>query len=230
MREPAIFHRSVVVSRVQVRIYGQSTKSGRFRVGKSAVRIKMNCADFCRGVSSSVQEIPVVSVQRIRRQQLVRQAEGYLELEMFEHALAVLARCGEPESLPGQACFLRGEALRGLKRYHEAIGSLGRAAELLPERAVEIGLALGWCYKRVGRIDLAIEALERALEEEPDHALLHYNLACYWCLAGNKRQSLMFLSRALTLKQHLRELIADESDFDNLRGDPAFQALTAVIV
>lgn len=171
-----------------------------------------------------------MSAHRIRRQQLVRQAEGYLELGMAEHALNVLARCGDPDSLPGQACYLRGEALRGLERYHEAVPSLSRAADLLPEKAVEVGLALGWCYKRVGRIDLAIQALERALDEEPNQALVHYNLACYYSLAGNKRQALMFLTRALSLDQQLRDLIADEADFDNVRNDPAFRALTAVIV
>jgi len=108
--------------------------------------------------------------------------------------------------------------------------SLLRAAELEPDRSTQIGLALGWCYKRTGRIDLAIKALETALKEAPDQAILSYNLACYWSLTGNKRQSLAFLSRALKLDQHLRDLLADESDFNNVRNDPAFKALTVVIV
>jgi tetratricopeptide (TPR) repeat protein len=181
-------------------------------------------------VSQFLQEMPSVSPNRVRRQQFVRQAEGYLELGMAQHALDVLARYGAPESLPGPACYLRGEALRALQRYEEAATALLRAAEFLPERSTEIGLALGWCYKRIGRIDLAIQSLERALRDDPDHALLHYNLACYWSLDGNKRQALTFLARALELDQNLRDLIADESDFDSVRTDPAFKSLTAVIV
>ncbi len=185
---------------------------------------------FLQRVSEFVQEMPSVSIIRVRRQQFVRQAEGYLELGMAQHALDVLARCGCAESLPGPACYLRGEALRALQRYDEASMALLRAAEFLPERSTEIGLALGWCYKRIGRLELAIQSLERALRNDPDHALLHYNLACYWSLAANKREALMFLARALELDQDLRDLVADETDFDNVRTDPAFKALTAVIV
>ncbi len=40
----------------------------------------------------------------------------------------------------------------------------------------------------------------------------------------------MSLSRALELDQDLRELVAGESDFDNVRTDPGFKALTVVVV
>ena len=59
----------------------------------------------------------------------------------------------------------------------------GRAVAAEP-RNVRIYLALGWCYKRIHRLDLAIETLEEALEIDSNPALnrgiLHYNLACYW--------------------------------------------------
>lgn len=171
-----------------------------------------------------------MSSYRVRRQQLVRQAEGYLELGMAQHALDVLSRFGDGEALPGTVYFLRGEALRWLKRYDEAVACLNLAAEMSPGRSSEIGLALGWCYKRSGRIDLAIQSLRQAISDEPNQALLHYNLACYLSLAGDKHQAIFFLSRTFTLDQHLRNLVADESDFDNIRSDPDFQALTAVIV
>ena len=171
-----------------------------------------------------------MTVHRIRRRQWLRQAEGYLELGMAQHALDTLARYGDPAKMPGDACYWRGEALRVLGRHEEALVSLSRAAEQLPSKAVEIGLALGWCHKRTGRIDLAISALERATARDPENALVLYNLACYWSLAGNKRQVLLFLSRALSLAPSYRELIAEESDFDNVRSDPAFKALATVSV
>ncbi len=48
----------------------------------------------------------------------------------------------------------------------------------------EIAFALGWCYKRLARLDLAIHSLEQALVDDPECALLHYNLACYSSLAS----------------------------------------------
>jgi tetratricopeptide (TPR) repeat protein len=173
--------------------------------------------------------LAVSAHHRIRRQQLLRQAEGYLELGMPQHTLDVLDRWGPSELPSARAFYLRGEALRELKRYTDAITALNMAAEGLPEE-VPIYIALGWCYKRSNRIDLAIEALERGLAADPNSAILYYNLACYWSIASNKRQALMFLSRAISLDANFRDLVAAESDFDTIRNDPGFRALTSVIV
>ena len=74
------------------------------------------------------------------------------------------------------------------------------------------------------------ESLEEALAAEPDDALVHYNLACYWSLAKNKRQALVYLSRALDLEDEYRTLVPHEPDFDPVRDDPAFQTLVRVAV
>ncbi len=147
---------------------------------------------------------------------------------MPKHALDVLDRWG-PSDIPScRAAYLRGEALRELERWSDAIAALNVAAEGMPEE-VPVYIAQGWCYKRLGRIDQAIAALEKGLEVDSSSAILHYNLACYWSLAGNKRQALMFLSRAIDMDGDFRNRVAAESDFDTIRNDPAFQALTSMI-
>jgi len=166
---------------------------------------------------------------RIRRQQLVVQAEGYLELGMPRHALDVLTRYGDPELLPDHALYLKGESLRALGQFREALEPLARAAQGSPDE-IHVWLALGWCHKRNGRLDLAIESLEEALSVEPNDALIHYNLACYWSLAKNKRKTLAYLSRAFALKDDYRSMVASEPDFDPIRTDPAFQSLVRVTV
>ena len=173
--------------------------------------------------------LAVSAHDRIRRQQLVRQAEGYLELEMPVHALAAIERMGPDEQLGEKALLLRGTALKELGRFAEAIGPLKRVAAQSPEN-IQVWLSLGWCYKRVERLDLAIEALEEALAAEPGQAIVNYNLACYWSLAGNKRQAILFLAQAIELDNDYRYLAGDEHDFDAIRDDPAFQALARVIV
>ena len=169
------------------------------------------------------------AIERIRRQQLVQQAEGYLELGMAQHALDVLNRCGDLDSLPEYALYLQGECLRSLGQFREALGPLSRAAQANPDD-VHVWLALGWCHKRNGRLDLAIESLEEALSVAGDDALVNYNLACYWALAGKPRQAIVYLTRAFDLKDDFRALVAEESDFDPIRDDPAFQALVRVTV
>jgi tetratricopeptide (TPR) repeat protein len=127
-------------------------------------------------------------------------------------------------SMQFEASFLKGEALRNLKHYREALRPLEVAATLRPSDS-RVALALGWCYKRTNRLAQAIDSLERALHEHADEPLLHYNLACYWSLAGNISKALDELSTALDLDPELRSLIADESDFQQLRGNPDFERL-----
>lgn len=184
---------------------------------------------------------------RLKRQhvrQLVQEAEGYLDLvtsvsqwtptpvvrdRVAERAIAVLSRL--PDAGADQAKVLRllGQANKVMERYAEAVPFLEQSASLDCEN-VETFLALGWCQKRLGRIDLAIEALQAAQSAEPGEAIVYYNLACYWSLAKNKQHALDNLSRALSMESAYRDMIDAESDFDNLRDDPDFQALTAVIV
>ena len=161
---------------------------------------------------------------RIRRNKIHREAEGYLELGLPHAALASLARLGDPTKFDSTAMYLWGEALRALNRFEEALVPLRHAAQAAPED-IRVWLALGWCYKRTGRINAAIESLETALAADPEEALLHYNLACYWSLAGNREQSLRYLSQSLSMDPAYRRLIDGESDFDTLRSDPEFKAI-----
>lgn len=162
--------------------------------------------------------------RHIRCTRLQREAEGYLELGMPEHALQTLDRLGTPAAFDGRSLYLWGEGLRAMERYFEAVMPLERAARAAPDD-VRVRVALGWCYKRTGRLDLAIDALEQALIVEPEEALLRYNLACYLSLAGQKRRSLRYLSQALAIDPLFRQLAESESDFDAIRADPEFQSL-----
>jgi Flp pilus assembly protein TadD len=162
--------------------------------------------------------------RRVRKQRAIQQAEGYLELNMPRHALEVLDRNHLRSNLAGREAYLRGEALRSLERYEEAIEPLSRAAEDYSEN-VSVWLALGWCFKRTGELDRAMQSLRRALEVEPEEALLHYNLACYLSLANRKDEAIEYLAKALALDEGYRKLIDGERDFDPIRSDPDFQSL-----
>jgi tetratricopeptide (TPR) repeat protein len=160
---------------------------------------------------------------RIKRQ--LDEAEGYLMLNLPSRALQLLQSRPDWATMQFEASFLTGEALRSLERYREALKPLEVAAGLRPND-VAVAIALGWCYKRTHRLAQAIDALERAERHNPEEPLLHYNLACYWSLAGNASKALDELAAALELEPELRSLIPDESDFDQLRGNPAFERLT----
>lgn len=164
----------------------------------------------------------------IRRQQLQRtrrEAEGYLELGMPQHALTALQRNGKLVHGDARGCYLLGEALREMRHYGAAIAPLHRSLALIPDD-IHVWMALAWCYKRVGKVEHAIDALERAIDVEPGCAVLHYNLACYWSLAHNPRMALRYLSNALDIDGNFRDFVHDEPDFDPLRHDPVFLSMT----
>jgi tetratricopeptide (TPR) repeat protein len=184
-------------------------------------------------------------LKRFRRKQILREAEGYLDLitscaddftlrtevrdRLAQRALDTLIRLDVVSRERVEALYLRGQALRIMERYGQAIDELDQAAELDHDN-IHVWLALGWCYKRTGRLDKAIESLEEALQVDDTQAIVHYNLACYWSLAKNVKWAVEYLERAFELDPSYRDLVAQEHDFDPIRGNPRFRELLTVIV
>jgi tetratricopeptide (TPR) repeat protein len=127
------------------------------------------------------------------------------------------------------AALLRGEALRALGRLEEAIVAFDTVVHR-DRDAVAAWVGLGWCHKRLGRLDTAIGALRQALEASPDEPLLHYNLACYLSLSGDAKGAVEHLASAISRESHYRTLTARERDFDPIRADPLFLEATKQVV
>ena len=112
-----------------------------------------------------------VSRNRLQLRRAIEEAEGYLELGMRESMRS--RRWSTASTLVdanGRASYLMGETLRELARYEEALSPLQRSADLVPDD-IHVWLALGWCYKRTGKLAKAIEALEHAVEVDPGEAV-----------------------------------------------------------
>ena len=181
----------------------------------------------------------------IRRQQLLREAEGYLDLIMVfgdqwppspevrdrvaHRALEFLDKIAQPGTDWAYSLYLQGQALRCMERYQDALDPLRTSAHE-DSANIHVWLALGWCYKRLKRLDLAIEALEEALAVDSGEAIIYYNLACYWSLARNIDRAIHYLSMAFDIDPNYRDLVADEPDFDPVRSHHSFRMLTSVIV
>ena len=181
---------------------------------------------------------------RIRRQRLIQEAEGYLDLilvaggplpttpanrtRLAERTIRVLDQLESCESNRelhrSRAHYLRGQALRLMEQYPTAIAAFRQSLSLEPQNFHTL-LSIAWCYKRIGHVDLAIETLEEALTFAPQRAILHYNLACYWSLANHLDPALAHLSRAFELNAKYRTTVHSEPDFDNIRHCPEFLAM-----
>lgn len=187
----------------------------------------------------------ITKIEKVRRKQAIQTAEGYLDLAMVfdgcwpldvshrrklaELTIACLAKIGKPQGHKPYILFLKGQAARLAEQYKKAVAYLEQSARIDPDNLHTL-LALGWCYKRIQRTDLAIEALEIAVQVDRDSAIAHYNLACYCSLANHPRFAVLHLSNAIALNPDYRKRVATEADFDPIRDDASFVELTSVFV
>lgn len=187
----------------------------------------------------------MTTIERVQRRQLIRKAEGYLDLIMgfddcwpleMEHrkclagrALAALDAIKAPLGHKPYILFLKGQCARTCGDYQKAVNYLQQSAQLDPEN-IHTFLALGWCYKRIDRTDLAIEAMETAIQIDNESAIAHYNLACYWALARQVKMAVLHLTHAFDLNPEYRGFVDNEADFDAIRNDPDFLSSLDFIV
>ncbi|QDV17904.1 hypothetical protein Pan153_25600 [Gimesia panareensis] len=114
--------------------------------------------------------IPRIPQKTVRR---LIAAEGYLELGMPHQALRELDKVTDPGSLTASFSFLRGESLKRIGRYSEAIKPLQYAADLLPIPHSQLPWkSLGACYRESGQEELA-DTAEQTADEIASEANIH---------------------------------------------------------
>jgi len=74
--------------------------------------------------------------------------------------------------------------------------------------------------------DKAIAGLEEMLAEVPDDPTSEFNLACAYALTGKKDEALAHLRRAVELDPDFRDNAVRDPDFDAIRDEPEFSAIT----
>jgi quercetin dioxygenase-like cupin family protein len=133
----------------------------------------------------------------------------------------------EHELGPGQLVFIRDPALR-------------RGAVALDADTVVLALGgkpgvphqvSGWeamfaavPAAREERWDDAIRIHEEALEDQPDHPALLYNLACMEARGGRYLDALLHLKQAVAIEPEWAVHAAKDTDFAAIRNEPGFPA------
>jgi tetratricopeptide (TPR) repeat protein len=77
---------------------------------------------------------------------------------------------------------------------------------------------------RAGNWDEAIRIHVEALEEQPEHSALLYNLACMEARGGRHLDALLHIQRAVELDPKWAEQARKDSDFAAIRSEPGFPA------
>ena len=100
----------------------------------------------------------------------------------------------------------------------------GRPGKAYEPDGWEVWAPLNPLYE-AGRYAEAADRGRELLEAHPDYAGVHYNVACCASLAGRADDALEHLRRAIALSERFRAYAEGDSDFDPIRGEPAFGEL-----
>lgn len=99
------------------------------------------------------------------------------------------------------------------------------------QRLLSIQMAYQALYKAMalkekGDLPGAIRELEGAKQVCPGVAYLHYDLACYYSLSGEKSKALEELEKALSIAPEYKKMAIEDKDLNTVKGEAKFQVLT----
>ena len=145
-------------------------------------------------------------------------------VEMYEKAVAL-----RPDDY--QSLAFAATAYHGMRNHAKMVDTARRmvqaaehALSLNPgdSRALYLGAIM---LERVGDSRRGQEWAQRALQIDPSHPVMLYNIACFHALAGRVDLALDHLERAMELGFHHSEWLLTDPDLGNVRDHPRFQEL-----
>lgn len=139
-------------------------------------------------------------------------------LALFNKALALDPDCY-------QALNGKGATYAFLGRYDEGITLIQKALKLKPD-FVYGHFNLGLANELASRWDEAIAAYHSALALDAKDVWSYYGIASIYGRQGNVENVVTYLSQAIALDPDVKAVAKDEKDFDPVKNDPRFQALT----
>jgi len=147
--------------------------------------------------------------------------------ERYEESLLNFQRALEIEPNDPEYLDLLSNAFLELGRLDEAMEAI-RAAIAADENYALAHYDLGTVLAQMkGQDAAALRAFKRSLELDKNLFWAYYSIGCIYAKQGKKKSALRFLGKAF--QKGFRDMahLEQDSDWEGLREDPDFQALTA---
>lgn len=144
---------------------------------------------------------------------------GYLELGMLAEAARELDAIPPHEQGDAEVLAVRVDLHMGAKQWDAVISLAAELARLKPTDSK------GWvCHAYALREQDRIEEAQAVLREaEPLHGqecgVLHYNLACYACLLGDRKEAKRRLKIALKMDATWKKSALDDPDLRTMQAE-----------
>jgi tetratricopeptide (TPR) repeat protein len=147
--------------------------------------------------------------------------------ERYEESLLNFQRALEIEPNDPEYLDLLSNAFLELGRLEEAMEAI-RAAIAADENYALAHYDLGTVFVKMnGQDAAALKSFKRSLDLDGDLYWAYYAIGCIYANQGKRKSALRFLNKAF--QKGFRDMahLEKDSDWDGLRKDPDFQALTA---
>jgi TolB-like protein/Flp pilus assembly protein TadD len=146
-------------------------------------------------------------------------------LKLFERAAKARPEDFQSVLLQAQLYVSLGKKARAIEVTRKGIEKVRAVLELNPgdNRALNMG---AFALLRLGEKDEATEWMTTSMKNAPMDAIIQYNAACFFSLAGELDKSLDCLENCLIKVGNIsREWLAHDSDMDNIRSHPRFEGI-----
>lgn len=149
----------------------------------------------------------------------IEYATGYLALGMVKDAAAELRAIEGAEAEAPETLTVWVALYHETRQWRRLVTVAERLARVAPE--LEQGW-ISWAYA-LRELERVAEAQAVLREAEPRHgaesAVLHYNLACYACLLGDRPEARKRLARAVAMDADFREGAREDPDLAAMRDE-----------
>jgi TolB-like protein/Flp pilus assembly protein TadD len=157
----------------------------------------------------------------------IHQGEIKRALELFQTAAGVRPEDYQSVLLQAQLYNSLGDEKAAREVSRQGVERARAVLELNPDdnRALNMG-AFG--LLRIGEIEEGEKWMKASLEHAPKDAIVHYNAACLYALAGKVEEALDCLENCQRNVGNLnRDWLEHDSDMDSLRQNPRFAKIIA---
>jgi tetratricopeptide (TPR) repeat protein len=144
-------------------------------------------------------------------------AQGYIELEMADQALAELDALEPRDQLRQEALQMRLFIVMHAKRWEQALSVCARLRAVNPEDTTGY-IHAAFCLHEMGRTNEAKELLiagPSSLLSEPTY---HYNLGCYDAVLGNLKEATQHLETSFRMDKKFEEIAKLDPDLKAIHG------------